>query len=35
MNALEAVELYRFYHRGEEETFALRGVSLELKPMSC
>ncbi len=25
---LEAHELYRFYHAGEEETFALRGVSL-------
>jgi putative ABC transport system ATP-binding protein len=27
---LEASELYRFYHAGDEETFALRGVSLEL-----
>jgi putative ABC transport system ATP-binding protein len=26
--ALEAHELYRFYHAGEDETFALRGVSL-------
>jgi putative ABC transport system ATP-binding protein len=28
MNALEAHELYRFYHAGEDETVALRGVSL-------
>ncbi|MER3438162.1 MAG: ABC transporter ATP-binding protein [Chloroflexota bacterium] len=27
---LEAHELYRFYHAGEDETFALRGVSLTL-----
>src|SRR5713226_7661577 len=26
--ALEAHELYRFYHAGDDETFALRGVSL-------
>ena len=26
--ALEAMELYRFYHAGDEETLALRGVSL-------
>ena len=32
MNPLEAVELYRFYHAGEDETFALRGVSLQLRP---
>jgi putative ABC transport system ATP-binding protein len=32
MNALEAVELYRFYHAGDDETFALRGVSLQLRP---
>jgi putative ABC transport system ATP-binding protein len=25
---LEAHEIYRFYHSGEEETFALRGVSM-------
>lgn len=25
---VEASELYRFYHNGEDETFALRGVSL-------
>src|SRR2546426_11357599 len=29
---LEARELYRFYHSGEDETFALRGVSLEVAP---
>ena len=27
---LEAVDLYRFYHTGEEETLALRGVSLRV-----
>jgi len=27
---LEARELYRFFHTGDEETFALRGVSLSL-----
>jgi putative ABC transport system ATP-binding protein len=26
--AIEARELYRFYHIGDEETLALRGVSL-------
>lgn len=30
MHMLEAFELYRFYHAGEDETFALRGVSLRL-----
>lgn len=30
MHPLEAFELYRFYHAGEDETFALRGVSLQL-----
>ena len=25
---LEANDLYRFYHVGDDETFALRGVSL-------
>ena len=30
-NVLEAHELYRFYHAGDEETFALRGVSLEVE----
>jgi putative ABC transport system ATP-binding protein len=27
---LEAIDLYRFYHAGEEETLALRGVSMRL-----
>ena len=31
MRALEAFEVYRFYHAGEEETLALRGVSLHLE----
>jgi putative ABC transport system ATP-binding protein len=31
MNILEAVDLYRFYHIGEEETLALRGVSLHVQ----
>jgi putative ABC transport system ATP-binding protein len=30
--ALEAHDLYRFYHAGEDETLALRGVSLEVRP---
>jgi putative ABC transport system ATP-binding protein len=30
--AIEARELYRFYHAGDDETFALRGVSLEVQP---
>ncbi len=29
---VEAMELYRFYHSGDEETFALRGVSLTVQP---
>ncbi|MEP7202028.1 MAG: ABC transporter ATP-binding protein [Ilumatobacteraceae bacterium] len=29
---LEAVDLYRFYHSGDEETLALRGVSIRLYP---
>jgi putative ABC transport system ATP-binding protein len=29
---LEAHDLYRFYHASEEETLALRGVSLSLRP---
>jgi putative ABC transport system ATP-binding protein len=29
---LEAHELYRFFHAGDEETFALRGVSLAVEP---
>lgn len=28
MRAVDAVDLYRFYHVGEEETLALRGVSI-------
>ena len=28
---IEARNLYRFYHAGDDETFALRGVSLELR----
>jgi putative ABC transport system ATP-binding protein len=30
--ALEAHDLYRFYHAGEDETLALRGVSLAVQP---
>lgn len=30
MRALQAFELYRFYHSGDDETAALRGVSLTL-----
>jgi putative ABC transport system ATP-binding protein len=30
MNVIEAFELYRFYHSGEDETLALRGVSLRV-----
>src|SRR5438445_5729861 len=30
MHILEAVDLYRFYHADEEETLALRGVSLHV-----
>jgi putative ABC transport system ATP-binding protein len=30
MNALSAVNLYRFYHAAEEETLALQGVSMQL-----
>jgi len=29
---LEANDLYRFYHAGDDETFALRGVSLTVAP---
>ena len=29
---LEAVDLYRFFHAGDDETLALRGVSLRLYP---
>ncbi|MGX6566885.1 ABC transporter ATP-binding protein [Cupriavidus necator] len=28
---LTAVELYRFYHRGDDETAALRGISLQVR----
>lgn len=31
MNPIEAFELYRFYHNGDVETAALRGVSLQVK----
>ena len=30
--AIEAHELYRFYHAGDDETLALRGVSLAVAP---
>src|ERR1700730_17296555 len=30
MSVLEAFDLYRFYHTGEDETLALRGVSLHV-----
>lgn len=30
MAMLEAFDLYRFYHAGEEETLALRGISMHL-----
>lgn len=29
---LEAIDLYRFYHSGDDETLALRGVSVRLEP---
>ena len=29
---IDAVELYRFFHNGDAETLALRGVSLRLEP---
>jgi putative ABC transport system ATP-binding protein len=31
MNPIETTELYRFYHSGDQETAALRGVSLYVK----
>ena len=31
MKPLEAYDLYRFYHADEEETLALRGVSLHVE----
>ncbi len=30
MNVLQAFDLYRFYHAGEDETLALRGVSIHI-----
>jgi putative ABC transport system ATP-binding protein len=30
MTVLEAIDLYRFYHTNEEETLALRGVSIQV-----
>jgi len=35
MAAIEAKELYRFYHAGTDETAALRGVSLAVQPGEC
>lgn len=32
VTAMEAHDLYRFYHAGEDETLALRGVSLNVMP---
>jgi putative ABC transport system ATP-binding protein len=32
MTALTADELYRFYHAGDDETLALKGVSLSVEP---
>ncbi len=29
--AVEAIELYRFFHAGDDETFALRGVSVAVR----
>src|ERR1700724_2096372 len=31
MRVLEAFDLYRFYHTGDEETLALRGVSIHVE----
>src|ERR1700694_6245262 len=31
MKVLEAFDLYRFYHTGDEETLALRGVSIHIE----
>ena len=31
MRVLEAFDIYRFYHAGEEETLALRGVSIHVE----
>lgn len=30
--AIEAIDLYRFYHAGDDETLALRGISLTVMP---
>jgi len=32
MPILDAIDLYRFYHIGDSETLALRGVSLQIAP---
>ncbi len=32
MNIIEAFDLYKFYHAREEETLALRGVSIQVEP---
>lgn len=32
MSSLEVHELYRFYHRGDDEIAALRGVSITVRP---
>jgi putative ABC transport system ATP-binding protein len=32
MSALQGFELYRFYHAGDDETAALRGVNVRLEP---
>ena len=32
MSVVEAIDLYRFFHAGDDETLALRGVSLRLYP---
>ena len=29
---VDAIDLYRFFHAGDDETLALRGVSLRLYP---
>jgi putative ABC transport system ATP-binding protein len=31
MKVLEAFDLYRFYHTGNEEALALRGVSIHVE----
>jgi putative ABC transport system ATP-binding protein len=32
LSALEATDLYRFFHTGDDETLALKGVSLTVRP---